>query len=116
MSKSRVLDNRVSAAWLEAAADLGISVIAPFSLKNATGEVIAYEAHILDFGGPMGTVVGGLEDDVGDARRQSGFFLSNLANSYQKYDPQLFIDTLNDWQWFGEKGKEPCWYTGKPWT
>jgi hypothetical protein len=34
----------------------------------------------------------------------------------RRYNRQLFIDTLNDWGWFGEKGAEPPWYTGKPWS
>ena len=29
---------------------------------------------------------------------------------------ERFIDTLNDWGWFGDKSSRPEWYTGAPWT
>jgi hypothetical protein len=31
-------------------------------------------------------------------------------------DRQFFIDTLDDWKWFGPEGKQPGWYTGKDWS
>jgi hypothetical protein len=57
-----------------------------------------------------------MEDAVNDIRRQCGYFSCNLYPRYRAYRRQLFIDTLNDWGWFGEKGKEPPWYTGQSWT
>ncbi len=81
-----------------------------------SGEDRWYEAYIADFGGPDGTVVGNRNNILDDVRKQHGYYVSNLFPSYRTYVRQHFIDTLNDWGWFGEKGKEPSWYTGKPWS
>jgi hypothetical protein len=53
----RNINEHISQAWLEAASDLGIRVVAVFTLESAPGEAITYEAHILDFAGPKGAVV-----------------------------------------------------------
>jgi len=45
----------MSKAWLKAAKDLGIRVVAPFTVRTSEGELGTYEAHVLDFGGPKGT-------------------------------------------------------------
>jgi hypothetical protein len=110
------MDAEICQAWIRAGEDLGIRVVAPFSLATESGETIIYEAHILDFGGPKGTVIGNKDSDWDSLRRDRGYYSSNLYPSYRRYDRQHFIDTLNDWVWFGQKGKEPSWYTGKPWS
>lgn len=112
------MDEQISDAWLQAAADLGIRVVAPFKLVSESGELERFEAHVLDFGGPKGTVAGN-QDSVyrhNELRERLGYHPSNLHPPYRIYARQLFIDTLNDWGWFGEPGKEPSWYTGKPWS
>jgi hypothetical protein len=81
----------------------------------AHDELLIYEAHIQDIGGPKGTVVGVLDDRLGDCRTAEGYYCSNLALSYRSYKRQHFIDTLNDWGWFGPAALPPAWYTGKPW-
>lgn len=113
----RILDDQISKAWLNAATDLGIRVVAPFRLKLGRNESLMYEAHIVDFGGPKGIIVGLIErDHTGDVRCRHGYGSSDLSPEYRKYKRELFIDTLNDWKWFGQKGGEPSWYTGKDWT
>jgi hypothetical protein len=109
-------DSNISEAWKQAADDLGVLVVAPFILTTTDGEPLIFEAHILNFGGPNGTVAGNEETQFGKLKQLGSFFCSNLYASYRRYDRQHFIDTLNDWGWFGEKGKEPVWYTGKPWS
>jgi hypothetical protein len=109
-------DIEISNAWTQAAADLEIRVVAPFTLTTTNGEPILFEAHILDCGGPKGLIVGNQESEFGGARKASGYYYSNLYPGYRRYDRQLFVDTLNDWGWFGEKGAEPTWYTGKSWS
>ena len=114
--KTRVVDDAISQAWLQAAADLGIRVTAPFTLHLPDAEAITYEAHVVDFGGPKGTLTGVFEDNLGDCRAVQGYYVSNLAASYRSYKRQYFIDTLNDWGWFGPSELRPPWYTGKPWS
>ena len=112
----RFIDGQISAAWLEAATDLGIRVVAPFSLATDAGDSVPYEAYLPDFGGSKGMVVGFLDRDDGDLRKQGGYGSSDLSDAYRRYDRKLFIDTLNDWQWTGEKDGAPSWYTGKTWA
>lgn len=112
----RKLDEAISKAWREAADDLGIRVIAPFDISAESGEKVTYEAFIADFGGPSGTVVGVLDDPFPDPLREAhGYYTSNLGLSYQLYRREFFIDTLNDWKWFGDEQLRPDWYTGKNW-
>jgi hypothetical protein len=90
-------------------------VIAPFDIAIESGETVTYEAFIPDFGGPAGTVIGVLDDPVPDPiRAKRGYYYSNLAPSYRQYRRDLFIETLNDWQWFGDAQRTPHWYSGKP--
>ena len=103
-------------AWLEAGRELGIRVVAPFKLQTSDGTERWFEALIPDFGGPNGTVAGNCNDELYDIRKQNGYYASNLYSSYRKFDRQHFIDTLNDWGWYGGRRQEPPWYTGKPWA
>lgn len=112
----RFIDGQISAAWLEAAADLGIRVIAPFSLATNAGDSLLYEAYVPDFGGSKGMVVGSLDRDDGDMRKLGGYGSSDLSDVYRRYDRKLFIDTLDDWRWTGEECGPPSWYTGKTWA
>jgi hypothetical protein len=110
------MDDAISMAWKGAAADLGIQVVAPFAITLESGEIFWFEAHIADFGRPRGTVVGNQDTASENIRGRLGYYTSNLFPVYRTYKRELFIDTLNDWGWFGEKGKEPDWYTGKSWS
>ena len=47
-------------------------------------------------------------------RGLQGSSSSDLSDRYRKYDRDVFIETLKDWQWFGEEAKEPLWYKGEP--
>jgi hypothetical protein len=114
--KMRVTDKAISAAWLQAGKDLGIRVIAPFTVKTTENELVTYEAHILDFGGPKGTVVGVMGEALNDCGAAEGYYCSNLAPSYRSYGRQHFTDTLNDWGWYGPQEYRPPWYSGKSWS
>ena len=111
---ARVIDEDISKAWLEAAKDLGIRVAAPFTVQS--DQPITYEAHVIDFGGPKGTVVGVLDDKLEDCRATQGFYRSNLSDSYRRYEREHFIATLNDWGWYGPEGLRPGLYTGESWS
>src|SRR5438552_296623 len=101
-------------AWLEAASDLGIRVVAPFLLTTASGETVWCEAHVLDFGGPNGIFIGNTDSkQLLVLQGCDGYAFSHLGHSYRSYSRESFIDMLNDWGWFGETGKEPTWFTGE---
>lgn len=110
------MDELISDAWRQAAVDLGIRVVAPFSLTTESGETEWFEVHLPDFGGPKGMVMASQDRGFTDMRERLGYYQSNVFPIYRTYDRQCFVDTLNDWGWFGGKGQEPGWYTGKPWS
>ncbi len=110
------IDLRISNAWRIAADDLGIRVIAPFSFKITRGDMLLAEAHILDFGKQGGAIVLSESNRLDSEFRRLNCWCSVLSEHYHTYERKLFIETLNDWAWFGEKGEEPSWYTGTPWT
>jgi hypothetical protein len=108
------------AAWQRAATDLGIEVTAPFFVDSARGEsdveCVAYVPH---FGSENGTIVIARTSPLEPLHsivRARGIFLSILdEDSYEVYDRELFVETLNDWGWFGSQSP-PSWYTGEAWT
>jgi hypothetical protein len=105
-------------AWLEAGKDLGLEVIYPYDLESQ-GRIYEYVALITHFGSAKGTLVLPLEADNEAVRqgRQDGYFVSRLSeDSYGQYDRSVFVDTLNDWGYCGEKSACPPWYTGEAWT
>jgi hypothetical protein len=95
-------------AWKQAEKDLGIRINPKFTLrlKNSTKVFLLIE----NFGGPNGTIATEL-DDTSDFKElgELGFYCSalNRAN-YLTYNRNHFIDTLNDWGFFGEKSKTVC--------
>ena len=109
------IDKAISEAWLEAAVDLDIRATAPLGME-CDGEVVQWEAYIADFGGPAGTVVGSQNSTRRDKRLAKGNYASNLWPAYRTYSRKLFVDTLNDWQWFGDSGTQPSLYTAQPWS
>lgn len=104
-------------SWLQAAKDLGIKITSPFILTSDGNDFI-YIALIHDFGADKGTLVCTIDQwqsYVPIATRQ-GFYCSGLADVYIEYDRNRFVDTLDDWGWYGAPEAKPAWYTGKPWA
>jgi hypothetical protein len=107
----------VVAAWKEAAADLGIQFTTPFVVTLPDGHRQEHLGLVHHFGRRLGTLVSVLHEpsekfprpEVGD------YFWSVLGSSYSRYDRQEFIDTLDDWQFFGTESERPKWYSGKSW-
>jgi hypothetical protein len=106
---------RVVEAWNEAAADLGIRFVSPYVARSTSGLSHEYLGLVQKFGGRNGMLVRVMgepsedsPDPIGD-----GYYWSILSSSYTRYDRQLFIDTLDDWKYFGPESERPEWYTGK---
>jgi hypothetical protein len=110
------MDLVISEAWQRAAIDLGIRVEAPFLWHGAEDEGLQCEAHVKDFGGLHGTVLIDLDSTLDIEKLKTSYVVSKLGPGYRTYQRQLFIDTLNDWGWFGDDAKKPQWYTGKSWS
>ncbi|HEX8310706.1 MAG TPA: hypothetical protein VF614_05270 [Chthoniobacteraceae bacterium] len=112
-------DSDFSSAWTQASRELGIAIEAPFTLRTADGEFV-FPALIREFGSPFGTLVlsgaiRGHDKRAFAAAQAAGYFVSVLADGYARYDRQSFIETLDDWQFFGAQ-PQPSWYSDTPWT
>jgi hypothetical protein len=112
------LDFEMMNAWKLAAEDLQIRVELPYSMIDSNGVRETFEVYLPDFGGPKGAVLGQIRsgESVRESRKQSGYYGSDLSETYRKYDRQLFIDTLDDLKWFGPENRKPAWYSGKNWS
>jgi hypothetical protein len=103
-------------AWLKAATDIGIEVEVSAILGLDDDDIL-----IKNFGSSRGTLVISSIDPKKEQKRfeasRNGLFYSFVnPNRYAPYSRQLFIDTLNDWVYFGRKEERPSWYTGESWN
>src|SRR4051812_16416376 len=115
----RISEQNLIRAWMAVSEDLGIVIVAPFVLTGVGGEECTCIAWLPDFGSPSGTIIFhyGVPERARLLAKQQGYFWSALEpTAYGHYDRQHFIDTLNDWGWFGEYAHAPPWYTGIPWS
>jgi len=67
-----------------------------------------------DFGGPQGTLLLTRFDPESMDRSQdeTDYYSSGLnPESYEPYRREIYMETLNDWGWFGA-GSPPSWFTG----
>jgi len=99
------IDQQISDAWNKAAEDLKIRVDAPFTMY-VDGEACEFEAFVPDFGSRQGAVA---MSEI--SQRKIAGWLSILFPVYRNYDRGRFIETLEDWGWFGE-GSPPDWFRG----
>jgi hypothetical protein len=109
---------KVILAWRQAADDLQIKIQSPFVLTTADNRTIQYSLLIENFGSKPGTLILSTDEMTEfSTAEQFGYFCSTLnPDSYSTYDRANFIDTLNDWGYFGDTSKKPNWYSGKAWS
>ena len=111
------VESRVVEAWREAARDLGIRFTAPFTLTSAEGKQFDCLGLVHHFGRQGGTLISVIGEPSSKTPVPAGeeYFRSQLAEGYGEYRRQSFIDTLDDWQFFGPESERPAWYKGKYW-
>jgi len=106
--------SRAAQAWRMAAVDLGIRFESPFAMQH-NGSVYWCAGFLPEFGGPQGAIIASRHshDDVFDVAEALGFYASGLNPYYYEiYDRSRFVETLNDWGWFGDPSARPSWFTG----
>ncbi len=111
------VEAKVVAAWREAAKDLGIQFTAPFPVERG-GRQIDTLGFVHHFGRRLGTIISVIDEPSSLTKHPADddYYSSQLSESYTRYDRQFFIDTLDDWQFWGEDSEKPSWYSGKPWS
>ncbi|MGC4031726.1 MAG: hypothetical protein QM754_08330 [Tepidisphaeraceae bacterium] len=107
--------NPMAQAWLDAGQDLGIRVQHPHAFIAPDGmQAMTVGVFLPDFGSAEGTLILCRfdADDVDAVAEKMACFQSSLSpQNYEPYRRSVFIETLNDWGWFG-KGEPPEWFTG----
>jgi hypothetical protein len=114
MTKNNSIDNDVIKAWRKAAKDLELKIQSPFLLTLDDGQVYEYGLLIEDFGSDLGTLVLTTFETMDDDEPEKYGFHSSALNPsyYSKYDRNEFIDTLNEWGYYGDTKSTPKWYSG----
>jgi hypothetical protein len=108
---------RVCDAWRIAANALSVRIEAPFTLKTKDAEEVLTMAHLPDFGGPRGMIIGLLsrpayttDKGVKSAAESLGLYYSLInPEVYERYDEEVFKEALADWGFFGNEDRRPKW-------
>jgi hypothetical protein len=110
------VNEKLVAAWLEASEDLGIAVTAPYHLASKGDELLLCEAFIPDFGSAQGAIAisSRTRRKVRPALRVANRWHSEMGDA--RYVRSVFIETLNDWGWFGQAHLQPSWYVAPYWA
>lgn len=109
---------KVVGAWKEAAANLGIQFTAPFTITLPDGKQQECLGLVRKFGRRVGTIIAviGEPSEPSDPLTTDDYFWSILGQSYCSFNRQRFMDTLDDWKFFGPVSEQPSWYSGKNWS
>ncbi len=112
-SKIKDLKDRPEKAWIEASKDLGIRFIHPYTFFATNGEEYKVTGLLPDFGTGKGVLISDRKTD------EEAIIMADLTNDYSttglspryydKYDRELFIETLSEWGWIGEEKNKPEW-------
>ncbi|MEA2695937.1 MAG: hypothetical protein QOI66_208 [Myxococcales bacterium] len=101
-------------AWRTAVVDLGIRLESPFMVEHQ-GQIYWCSGWLPDFGSAAGTIITSPEavDDILEVCEAAGYFTSALSpHYYERYERERFVETLNDWGWYGDPTRPPSWFTG----
>lgn len=111
-SMTEELDQHLIAGWLAAANDLGIRIVAPYSLAGPDKPSLC-EVFLPDFGSPAGAlfVSARTERRIRSVLESSGLWTAiELDGPEMSYDLRGYISTLRDFGWFGSPNDKPRWW------
>ena len=108
------LDAPLINAWKHAAQELGLEIITPYQV-DTEGGMVTYHVLVKHFGRKKGTIVARHElvMDYPIPKHKDYYFSAVNADIYSKYDRVHFIETLEDWGYYGDKTSKPEWYNGQ---
>lgn len=112
--RKTIASARMAVAWRKAAADLGVRFVSPFGVK-LRGRTYWSSGWLPDFGCPLGAIIAGRHtvDEIFDVCDALGYYASGLnPDYYETYNRERFMETLNDWGWFGSRSRAPTWFSG----
>jgi hypothetical protein len=108
---------KIVAAFNEAAARLNFEFDRGFSITLHDELLVRPVGLLPHFGSPRGAVIFAESQRIDASHLRElkgmGFFVSVLFESYEAFNQTHFMDTLNDWGYFGPSGLVPTWYSGK---
>lgn len=107
------LDEPLIKAWKTAAQELGLEIISPVTTNTENGK-ICYPLLIKNFGRKKGTIIARhlLFINHPLPNYQDYYFSAVNADTYSTYNREFFIETLEDWGYYGAKASKPEWYNG----
>jgi hypothetical protein len=108
------LEREIADAWLAASRDLGVQVTTPAPREIGGDSELIAPALVHYFGKNVGAIVLVLGEPCEALAPilQRHYFVSIVAPHYRHYQRDLFMETLNDWGYFGPRELLPPWYTG----
>jgi hypothetical protein len=98
--------------WRAAAADLGLRLDAPFSIRLASGATLEAVALLWCFGAARGMVIVSNFDVVRPHEAElfeSGFGFSTMSDPTDPYERGGCLEILRDWGWSGSSEDHPSW-------
>lgn len=113
-------DDLLIRSWLECREELGVDLEAPSEYPPGSGQRCV--TRLRWFGSPNGMVVVRLQDpahvEAYRQARQDGLYCSAInPAAYQPFNRDLFVETLDDWGWYGLPEDQPEWYRASgPWV
>jgi len=87
------IEAKVVAAWREASKDLGIRFTSPFPFER-DGKTFEALGLVREFGRRIGTVISVIDEPSSSVRqpRSEDYLVSQLSDSYARYDRRFFIN------------------------
>jgi hypothetical protein len=107
------LEQRTIEQWRVAAADLGFTLVAPFTPEDAA-DSLEYLAWLPQFGSERGMLIitahGEAQSRLIHAAASHGYGYSCIDASDEPYERDDTIEVLVDWGW-SSREDAPDWYT-----
>ena len=106
--------SNLAARWANAGRDLGVEVVAPYSVELPSGARVDAVVLVGHFGGPVGMLVVTDYAQVRHLLRELedagfGFAVLEEPDESEPFVLEEYADMLRDWTWTGKDGDVPAW-------